>query len=576
MHEFNPNQSSSIEAQIYEGLEQLAASLDYMDALPDDAPERAKLGKALCQVIDGHVQNNPIMSGGETIPGTDEWIPGKRTDSYSYVTEDKDTGATYAVLLPTAFGRRLEDFARQNRPKAPEEQAPAAATDEATGATVLSFAKSAQAAKGKSSGRARKAAGPAARTAEEHTSTKNGATQNHPKVTKRQRGGARRPQTAPKAGRPETPDVTQPLGHEANRGRNASHKRDVIGDLVKLDTTGRAHYQSGAVEHVRDQDGQAVQQADGSFKTRRIGGHFMTKHELDMIESNQDVIRDGLADRWAIGTEELTKPDGFSAAAWNKLTDDERQRAANLWQAMTDDEKAQAFAPTADFQNPVAQMNDETRQVYFDNARQAEQTTSGEAPAVRQTLLQRIKRGFKHAGRQLYLAPQHVRNAVSKAGDYLADQEKGRRRGIAAGVVGVVAVGAAYYGMKYGGDLFGHTGHVSAAGGGSSSKDLIDALNGRGPGAGHGNDPGFYEAIQGQGAGHELLHLSIHRGDMPWDVLQRAGVPGQQIMHHLNEAAKNSGLDFAWHGTGEQRWLEVAGKSDTKSVIQMLKPFLVR
>ena len=76
------------------------------------------------------------------------------------------------------------------------------------------------------------------------------------------------------------------------RGPGISHKRDAIADLVSLDATGRARYNSG-VAVKRDADGNTIV----GGKTRSLKKNFITKHELDTIEAFQDVIRGGLAQR---------------------------------------------------------------------------------------------------------------------------------------------------------------------------------------------------------------------------------------------------------------------------------------
>lgn len=59
-------------------------------------------------------------------------------------------------------------------------------------------------------------------------------------------------------------------------------------------------------------------------------------------------------------------------------------------------------------------------------------------------------------------------------------------------------------------------------------------------------------------------------GEMPWNVLLRNGVPAGQIMHDLDQAAKQSGAPYDWHGNGTHKWLEVNGKSDTKSIMKFI------
>lgn len=66
--------------------------------------------------------------------------------------------------------------------------------------------------------------------------------------------------------------------------------------------------------------------------------------------------------------------------------------------------------------------------------------------------------------------------------------------------------------------------------------------------------------------------------DQPWDVLSSRGIPSSQIMERLDSAAQqlqsHKGIPFEWHGSGNTRWLEVNGQSDTQSVMTYLNPYL--
>jgi hypothetical protein len=107
--------------------------------------------------------------------------------------------------------------------------------------------------------------------------------------------------------------------------------------------------------------------------------------------------------------------------------------------------------------------------------------------------------------RRLSLASVYVKEGMGRFGDWLSDEEKGRRRGITAGVIGVAAVGGAMLAAKYGSDMFGHVAH------------------GQGGSAGTGGHIG--EAIRD--------NMTLHQGDTIWGDLSREA---SQHGHHLSEA----------------------------------------
>ena len=119
--------------------------------------------------------------------------------------------------------------------------------------------------------------------------------------------------------------VTVTGNTDAHAGRrvskNVTHKRDGIADLVKLDKTGRARYESGLK------------------KGRNIKGRFMTKHELDLIEDHQELIRGGIADD-----------------RQGKFTPDPTQRTIDTQEKVT-----------PDFTQRTADMDKQTRDAYFAN-----------------------------------------------------------------------------------------------------------------------------------------------------------------------------------------------------------------
>ncbi len=70
------------------------------------------------------------------------------------------------------------------------------------------------------------------------------------------------------------------------------------------------------------------------------------------------------------------------------------------------------------------------------------------------------------------------------------------------------------------------------------------------------------------------LKWSYQAGDMPWDVLHRAGVesPGEALTAAAEKLQRDTGTPFEWHNN--HTWIEVGGKSDTKSVLDQLGPYL--
>jgi hypothetical protein len=132
-----------------------------------------------------------------------------------------------------------------------------------------------------------------------------------PKANRSHRTASRPRGPATSASEPPKPAVPKPAAAPAKPAKVAgpSHKRDGIVDLLEggLDAHGRAHYAHG-VEVQRDADGNVLFDTDGKPITRKIGGRFMTKQELDLIEAHQGKIRDGLG-QLAIDKAAGAKPD---------------------------------------------------------------------------------------------------------------------------------------------------------------------------------------------------------------------------------------------------------------------------
>lgn len=79
-------------------------------------------------------------------------------------------------------------------------------------------------------------------------------------------------------------------------------------------------------------------------------------------------------------------------------------------------------------------------------------------------------------------------------------------------------------------------------------------------------------------AAQPVFEYTVQTGDMPWNVLENAGIPAEEIMNRLDSAAQKlnaaEGIPYEWHGSGTSQWLEVNGQSDTSATMQMLKPYL--
>ena len=219
------------------------------------------------------------------------------------------------------------------------------------------------------------------------------------------------------------------------------------------------------------------------------------------------------------------------------------------------------------------------------------------------SLRDRVKRIWSKGRDALLKAYVNVENRIVAPQRHheLSEKELQRRRWALNGAIGamvVYRVWAMHNGMHSGGSGSAAqealNQHAQSGGSADGLKSLL---------TGHGLDSNSHETVSGltgHGAHNQVaadhvaggltghtgaheataprgqLELTVHRGDMPWDVLHRTGMPDQAIMQHLDDAAKNSGLDYSWHGSGDSRWLEVAGHSDTKTVMHLLQPYIKR
>jgi hypothetical protein len=77
----------------------------------------------------------------------------------------------------------------------------------------------------------------------------------------------------------------------------------------------------------------------------------------------------------------------------------------------------------------------------------------------------------------------------------------------------------------------------------------------------------------------ERLNVQVRNTDTLWSAMQHSGVPPEEIMHRLHEAAtkaQEAGMDVEWHGSGTHEWVEVNGKSGPRSVMKALSPYLTK
>lgn len=408
------------------------------------------------------IQKRVVHSGGFTIQGTDEWIPGEATPHYSYEIEDGN-GGTQSVTVDRSLGERLETYKAKHAHE----------------------------------------------------------TADH------------------KVDSPERKDAGKDSNTKAPSTRQmaaATHKRDAISDLVKLDATGRTHYESG------------IDPKTG----KKLAGRFMTKHELDTIEAFADEIRGGIKNRYGGDYSEINDLVGVDSKGRRHVP-----KGSGKWSGkmLSKQNMAMIAAHQEQIRNGLAQEDTQSgskdvgaeaqaaegQLTTFDNeiaaiVRDSSDSEWGETTLVDtrdRAIAQRTQGKFAHARtalKNLYdKAGAKVSAGFANVMDKLTDEEKGRRRrGILAGVVGVGLVA-----LAYGASRGFHLGEVSHTKGGGENQDVINALSGKGSKSGS-NNSDIINALGGGQKGQHTHEATTHavkltHGDSIW-------AEERKLHPHANEA----------------------------------------
>ena len=401
----------------------------------------------------------------------------------------------------------------------------------------------------------------------------------------------------------ETEEKTIPT-QTARRTRAASHLRDSIKDLVQLDSTGRAHYESGV-----------------DAKGKKLAGRFMTKHELDILQDQQELIRGGAAAYAAeIANETALVADqeaqeffavyGMSPAEFDALplTD---QKDVIAGRSRGHQTEVAPVASTEALKPVVAAPNTATTE----QTATAEIETTGSTEEVQAATAgsESNEPATAQAPENYTLTQKLFAKWQARAMTRTPEQQKRRGRFLkVASVVGGLAV-LTY--LQYRFNLF-HDGGSNAAqnlasnsgsGAGGSGHQIVAGGSQSAPAPGQ---PSLFERAGGNGdtttttpgltpktgvGGHpvhtvvphplatpkaENLHFDLAAGT-PWQSMHEAGIPDSQIMARLHEAANASGLHHEWFGSGTDEWLELTTKSgqkvsDTAGVMKLLGQYITK
>jgi len=115
MSESFPNQPLTPEDELRNRIAELDTYLAQGEILDAAGESDPGLKEALVTMIDGKVENDPVFSGGFTIPGTDEWIPGEKQDRYTFTVTDAKTSEKTSVSIDSTLGQRMEAYVAAHR-----------------------------------------------------------------------------------------------------------------------------------------------------------------------------------------------------------------------------------------------------------------------------------------------------------------------------------------------------------------------------------------------------------------------------------------------------------------------------
>lgn len=100
-----------------EDVVQLVAEIDAARSLAEQQDLAGEYDPVISSSVAGMIEgvehglrNEPVVTEGYTIQGTDEFIPGTRTDHYSYTDVNPETGYAAKVSIDTEIGKRLERY----------------------------------------------------------------------------------------------------------------------------------------------------------------------------------------------------------------------------------------------------------------------------------------------------------------------------------------------------------------------------------------------------------------------------------------------------------------------------------
>lgn len=276
------------------------------------------------------------------------------------------------------------------------------------------------------------------------------------------------------------------------------------------------------------------------------------------------------------------RPDTVSEATWNGWTPDQQalylantsapQRPDTIseptWKSWTPDQQSRYLANSSAPVRPDSiteatwnSWNSDQRARYVQNS--AVDATGAAVKPPEPLSYQGKHRRLERAAR---VGGISVRRTANHDGSIKKEYVLSLKKLTAVALIGVMAVGG-IISVRRGTESDSHTKAPSTASAPSHRAETVNSAVDHMPSKPDGSK-------QQEDGKEQATGYTVRRGDRPWNTLQRAGVPAGQIMHDLDAAAKKSGLDYEWHGSGKHRWIEVEGKSDTPSIIQLLGKYI--